>query len=105
MQTESRKYPLLCQLLGSTKTYKCHKDILGYIVVCKESDAFYEKKDADKNLLLARKMNSKTMCLISLPLTDKGRQMFLYNGAPQTFNLDMQLKLETIYSPYFTPTM
>jgi hypothetical protein len=58
-------------LLGSAKTYNCQQVIFGPIVVPKETDALDETKDADKEFLLAMKMNSTTMCLLSLLLTDK----------------------------------
>jgi hypothetical protein len=53
---------------------------LGCIVVPQQDDALDETQDADKKLLLARKMNSTAMCLLSLSLTDMVIQMALYTG-------------------------
>jgi hypothetical protein len=68
------------QSLGSAKTYNCQQEILGTIPIPKATDALNERKDADKKLLLARKMNDTAMCLFNLSLTHKVSQMALYNG-------------------------
>jgi hypothetical protein len=68
------------QLLGSVATYSCKQAIIGTVTIPKATDVFDETQDADKKLLLARKMNDTAMCLFNQSLTDKVSQMALYNG-------------------------
>jgi hypothetical protein len=50
------------------------------VTVPKATDVLDETQDADKKLLLARKMNDTAMCLFNVSLTDTVSQMALYNG-------------------------
>jgi hypothetical protein len=68
------------QLLGSAATYNCKQAILGTVTIPKATDVLVETQDADKKLLLARKMKDTAMCLFKLSLTGKVCQMGLYNG-------------------------
>jgi hypothetical protein len=61
---------LFAQLLGSVATYNCKQAILGTVTIPKATDVLDEFQDADKKLLLARKMYDTAMCLFNLPLTD-----------------------------------
>jgi hypothetical protein len=67
-------------LIGSAATYNCKQAILGSDTIPTATDVIDETQDADKKLLLARKMNDTSMCLFNLSLTDKVSQMALYNG-------------------------
>jgi hypothetical protein len=67
-------------LLGSAATYNSQQAILGTVVMPKSTDALDETQDADKKILLARKMNDTAMCLLNLSLTYKAFPMALYNG-------------------------
>jgi hypothetical protein len=68
------------QLPGSAATYNCKQANLGTVTIPKATDVLDETKEADKTLLLARKMNDTAMCLFNLSLADKVSQMALYNG-------------------------
>jgi hypothetical protein len=68
------------QLLGSATTYNCYQAILGTVTIPKATDVLDETQDADKKLLLARKMNDTAMCLLNVSFTDKVSQMALYKG-------------------------
>jgi hypothetical protein len=78
--TKENLYLWTTQLLVSAATYNCKQAILGTVTIPKASDVLDETKDADKRLLLARKMNDTVMCLFNLALTYKVSQMALYNG-------------------------
>jgi hypothetical protein len=68
------------QWLCSAATYNCKQAILGTVTIPKATDVLDETQDADKKLLLARKMKDTAMCLFILFVTDKVSQMALYNG-------------------------
>jgi hypothetical protein len=66
--------------LPSFLAYNCRQAILGTVIIPEATDVLPETKDADKTILLARKMNDTAMCLFNQSLTDKDSQMTLYNG-------------------------
>jgi hypothetical protein len=66
-------------LIGSATTYNLKQAILDTVTIPKATDVLDETKDADKKLLMARKMNDTAMCLFNLSLTNKVSQMALYN--------------------------
>jgi hypothetical protein len=78
--TKENLYLWTTQLLGSAAKYNCKQAILGTGTISKATDVLGETQDADKKLMLARKMNDLTMCFFNLSLTDKVSQMVLYNG-------------------------
>jgi hypothetical protein len=51
------------QLLCSAATHNYQQAILGTAAMPKSTDALDETNDADKKLLLARKINATAMCL------------------------------------------
>jgi hypothetical protein len=75
-----RIYLWTTQLIGSATTYNCKQAILGIVTIPKATDVLDESQDADKKLLLTRKINDTAKRLFNISLTDKVSQMALYNG-------------------------
>jgi hypothetical protein len=78
--TKATFYLWATQLLGSAATENFKRAILGSVIIPQATEVLDETKDADKILLLSRKMNDTPMCLFNLSLTDKISQMALYKG-------------------------
>jgi hypothetical protein len=78
----TKEYFLLwtTRLFGSVATYNCKQANFGTVAMPKSTDDLEETKDAEKKLLLARKMNDTAMCLFNLLLTGKVSQMALYSS-------------------------
>jgi hypothetical protein len=77
--TKENFYLWTTQMLASAATYNFKQPLLGTVTIPKAAtDVLDETQDADKKLLLARKMNDTAMCLFHLSLTDKVSQMALY---------------------------
>jgi hypothetical protein len=75
--TKDHFYLWNTQLFGSAATYNYKQAVFVLVSIPKATDVLDETKDADKKLLLARKMNDTAMFLLILSLTDKVSQMAL----------------------------
>jgi hypothetical protein len=65
------------QLLGFADTYNCEQTLPGTLTVPASADKLDATKDADKELLAARRANSTAICLLRISLTDKVSQSAL----------------------------
>jgi hypothetical protein len=64
--TKESFYHWTTQLLGSAASYSCKQAILGTATIPKATDVLDETQDADKQLLLAAKMNDTAMYFFNL---------------------------------------
>jgi hypothetical protein len=90
--THAKFYLWTTQVIGFAETYNCEQALLGTLKVPASPHKLDATKDADKEMLAARRANSTAMCLLRISLTDKVSQSSLYNSKTSALPLGSDAK-------------